>query len=149
MQAAKKAEPRGVLNARGPELSGYDLRETSGGWGPQVVPNRKAGVSGMEPFGRHEITIRTSHVPLYVSICRAALLRPTLSRSAYDPAPSPLVATCSLRPLWRTTLIATLPQKSILNFGVDAMEPLLGALCSLLVRSDFGLKLGNSIFCRT
>jgi hypothetical protein len=50
--------------------------------------------------------------------------------------------------LWRPALIATLPQKPILNFGVDAMEPLLGALCSLLVCSDFGLKLGNSIFCR-
>jgi hypothetical protein len=50
--------------------------------------------------------------------------------------------------LWRTALIATLSQKPILNLGVDAMEPLLGALCPLLVCSDFGLKLGNPIFGR-
>jgi hypothetical protein len=43
-------------------------------------------------------------------------------------------------------VIATLSQKSILNFGVDAMQPLLSAFCSLLVCSDFGLKFGNPFF---
>ena len=30
----KRQNPAALLNARGPELSDYDLRETSGGWGP-------------------------------------------------------------------------------------------------------------------
>jgi hypothetical protein len=51
--------------------------------------------------------------------------------------------------LWRAPLIATLAQKSILNFGVDPMEPLLRAFCLLPVCSDFGLKLGNSILGRS
>jgi hypothetical protein len=50
--------------------------------------------------------------------------------------------------LWRAALIATLSQKSILNFGVDAMQPFLSALCLLPVCSDFGLELGNPIFGR-
>jgi hypothetical protein len=48
--------------------------------------------------------------------------------------------------LWRAALIAALSQKSILNFGIDTMEPFLSALCLLPVCSDFGLKLGNPIF---
>ncbi len=78
------------------------------------------------------------------------LLRPTLSPSACAGtalSPSPLAPICALRPLLRARVI-TVPQKPILNFGVDAMEPLLSTLCSLLVCSDFSLKLGNSIFCR-
>jgi hypothetical protein len=55
---------------------------------------------------------------------------------------------CSLRPLWRAALIATGSQKSILDFGIDAMQPLLRALCLLLVCSNFSLKLGNPIFGR-
>ena len=45
-------------------------------------------------------------------------------------------------------MIATLTQKPILDFGIDAMEPLLSALCSFLVQGDLSLELGNSIFRR-
>ena len=74
-----------MLNARGSELSGYDLRETSGGWGPQVAPNRKAGCRGWSRSVTMTVRSVRRHVLLYVSICRAAVLRPTLSRFAYDP----------------------------------------------------------------
>ena len=59
-----------------------------------------------------------------------------------------LASFCPLRPLWRAALIVTLSQKSILNFGVDAMEPLLSALSLPSVCSDFGLKFGNPILGR-
>ena len=58
---------------------------------------------------------------------------------------STLAPICSLRSLWRASLLTTMPQKSILNFGVDAMEPLFSALCPLLIRRDFRLKVGNTV----
>ena len=56
---------------------------------------------------------------------------------------------CTLRSLWRAAPIVALPEKSIFNFRVDAMEPLLCALALLPVRRHFGLKLGNPILGRS
>jgi hypothetical protein len=43
-------------------------------------------------------------------------------------------------------MIITLPEKLLLNFRVDAMEPLFSALGLLPVSRDFGLKPGNPSF---
>jgi hypothetical protein len=40
----------------------------------------------------------------------------------------------------------SLRKKSLFNFSIDAMEPLLGALCSFLISGDLCLQLPDSIF---
>ena len=45
-------------------------------------------------------------------------------------------------------MIATPPQKSILNLSVDFVKPLLGTLGLLPVCFDLGLEFGNPIFGR-
>ncbi len=116
-----------MLNARGPELSGYGLRETSGGWGLQAAPNRKAGCRGWSRSVAMTVRSVRRHVPLYVSICNAALLRPTLSRSAYATtalSPSPLAPICSLGPLWHAGVIATAQKPCVLGKALrDAEGP--------------------------
>jgi hypothetical protein len=65
----KKTEPRGALNARGPELSKYDLRETSGDGDHKSHQTEWRGVGGWGPFGRSNSTIPAPSLPLYVCIC--------------------------------------------------------------------------------
>jgi hypothetical protein len=40
----------------------------------------------------------------------------------------------------------SLRKKSFFNFSIDAMEPLLGPLCSFLISGDLCLQLPDSIF---
>jgi hypothetical protein len=47
--------------------------------------------------------------------------------------------------LWRAAQAGALPKKSVLNFCVNAMEPLLGSLGFLLIGGDFSLELRNPI----
>jgi hypothetical protein len=75
----RKTEPRGALNARGPELSEYNLRETSGGWGPSRNKLNGRGVGGWGPFGRTNSTISAPfHSIVRLYMCVAPLL-PTLN----------------------------------------------------------------------
>ena len=48
-----------------------------------------------------------------------------------------------------TTLILLRPQESLLNLGEDLMEPLLGAIRSLLIVSYVRLELRDPVFSRT
>jgi hypothetical protein len=49
--------------------------------------------------------------------------------------------------LWRSALVTTLPQKSILNFRVDLAQPLLGTLGMLPICFNLGFEFCNAILC--
>jgi hypothetical protein len=45
----------------------------------------------------------------------------------------------------RSGTVTILPQEALFNLGVDSMEPLLSAICPLLLSSDRGLQVGNAL----
>jgi hypothetical protein len=86
---------------------------------------------------------RRSHPPVNLVLNAESLVWfPT--HSTAKPALAPICTT--LRSSCAFAMIITLPEKLLLNFRVDAMEPLFSALGLLLVSRGLGLEPGNPSF---